>query len=873
MVKKLSLSHKKATKQSQTEISIKNTIDEMRDKLYRLQYVTTALSKEPTIKEIATIIVTLAAASMSADGGTIWLYSGEEELQLAAQVGYTEEEVNMLINSIGNDDTPTGDAVRLKKPIMIHSRKEREKLYPHTVSLSESRESESFIAIPLLAGKEVLGVVGFSFRAKKEFNPEEMEYVYTLTQQCAQAIEKAKYFEEDQIQNKKLKTTVARLTILQDITEHLSHARSVKDTSDVIVSEGAEGIGAKAGEIVLLSDDRRSFYIPTYYGFPHWYMKNIANKSMPLNFESPLYILDVAKSGEPVFIPSWKDVSKEYTNFFEIMKIIQCRAAVYLPLIIEGKVIGVMDFSFADEKIFEQSEKEFMMTLAENCAQALDRAFGYQKIKDYADEIEKREAKFRALIENSSDAIVLLDKNGKFLYRSPSSQKITLEDPSQRLGSSFMNVVYEEDKEKVKKWLYDVIKGKQDGPRTTIFRRILTNGGTPWLEATAENLLDDPSLNAIVINARNVTDQVEATMNLKKSQEELQTILENIIDAVLVYDGNGKILYANAAAVKLNKYQSLKGLMEDSSFGKHMEKFLLVTDESGKSLVPENLWNIMQEKKIVTEIRKYIFKEDGEEQWRKVTTALIVDGNGKIDLIVSISQDITEEKEKERLKDEFISTASHELKTPITSASLYTGILQKHLQETGDQKGFATLNKVDSQLRRLTKLINDLLDVSRINTGGIYMKKQNVIIDALIAEVVEEMQYTTITHKLIIKGESKRKVFVDKERIREVLVNLISNAIKYSPASKKVEVLVENKKKEVKICVRDYGVGIRTENQEKIFEPFYRESHKSGARFPGLGLGLHISSKIITMHGGKLWVDSIYGKGSEFCILLPIAQV
>lgn len=299
----------------------------------------------------------------------------------------------------------------------------------------------------------------------------------------------------------------------------------------------------------------------------------------------------------------------------------------------------------------------------------------------------------------------------------------------------------------------------------------------------------------------------------------------------------------------------------------------MLRDEIGNSISMEDVWNIHQERKVVTMVRKYIFKEDGTEQWRKITTSPLIDENGKIQLIVSISQDITEEKEKERLKDEFISTASHELKTPITSASLYAGILQKHLQEVRDEKGYAALNKIDGQLRRLTKLINDLLDVSRINTGGIQMKKEDVVIDHLIAEVVEEMQYTTITHKLIILGKSNKKVFVDKERIREVLVNLISNAIKYSPSSKKVEILVENKKKEVKICVKDYGVGIRTENQEKIFEPFYRESHKSGARFPGLGLGLHISSKIITMHGGKLWVDSTYGKGSEFCILLPISQL
>ncbi|HXS15396.1 MAG TPA: PAS domain S-box protein [Candidatus Saccharimonadales bacterium] len=872
MSKKLPFSNPKISQQNSGEIHSQNNIEEMRDKLYRLQYVTTALSKEPSIKEIANIIVSLTAASLSANGGTIWVYSPSGELEITAQIGYTEEQIGMWKKIVDNDDTPTGDAIRLKKTIIVHSRAEREKLYPQTVSFSESTASESFIAIPLLSGKEVLGAVGFSFKVKKEFIAEELEYVYTLMQQCAQAIQKAIYYEEDKLQKKELKIAIDRLEALQDVTKHLSRAKTPEETTQVIVTKSAKVLGAKGAEVVLLSEDEKSFRIPTYYGFPAWYMKPITNSYMPLDYKAKLFILEVSKSGQPIFISGWNEVPKDYNHFFEVMKIIDCQAAAYIPLKINNKVIGVMDFSFSEEKIFDKQEKDFMITLAENCAQAMDRAFGYQKIKDYADKIEKKEAWFRSLIENSADVISLIDKKGIIRYVSNSVERISGVLVKDRIGKNILTTVYPPDRHLFNETLSVLRNSPLGAVKAMQFRRIKSDGSLQWIEATASNLLADPIINAIVLNSRDVTEQIEAEESLKKSQGELQTILENIVDAVMVYDENGKILYANASAVKLNRYKSIKDLMENTSLKNYMRKFTHISDDAGNPLDHSDLWETKQGKEVMTKIRKYVFK-DGVEQWRKVTTAPILDTNGKIQLAISISQDITNEREKERLKDEFISTASHELKTPITSASLYAGILQKHLQEVRDEKGYATLGKVDGQLKRLTKLINDLLDVSRINTGGVHMKKEEVMIDDLIAEVVEEMQYTTINHKLVIHGESRRKIFVDKERIREVLVNLISNAIKYSPMSKKVEILVENKKKEVKICIKDYGVGIRAENQEKIFEPFYRESHKSGARFPGLGLGLHISSKIIKMHGGKLWVDSIYGKGSKFCILLPMSEI
>jgi PAS domain S-box-containing protein len=234
--------------------------------------------------------------------------------------------------------------------------------------------------------------------------------------------------------------------------------------------------------------------------------------------------------------------------------------------------------------------------------------------------------------------------------------------------------------------------------------------------------------------------------------------------------------------------------------------------------------------------------------------------------------DITEQKELQQQKDAFIGIASHELKTPVTSIKAYTQVMEKMLLKKGEMVEARMMRKMDSQLDRLTSLINDLLDVTKINSGKLQFNQQEFNFELLIKDLVEDLQRTTETHRLIEKYSPTGIVFADKERIGQVVTNLITNAIKYSPNAKEIIISTSLKDQEVTVQVEDFGVGISLEDQSKVFEQFYRVNGEMQHTFAGLGLGLYISSEIIKREGGKIWVESIKDKGSIFCFCIPVQK-
>ncbi len=222
------------------------------------------------------------------------------------------------------------------------------------------------------------------------------------------------------------------------------------------------------------------------------------------------------------------------------------------------------------------------------------------------------------------------------------------------------------------------------------------------------------------------------------------------------------------------------------------------------------------------------------------------------------------------MRDDFISVASHELKTPVTSVKMFTQVLKKHSEQIGDTKAVSHLSKMDKQIDKLTELIYDLLNVSKIQAGRMEFRNELFDFDKAIKDIVVILQTTTESHKLVLTGKTCRNVYGDQERIGQVVNNLVSNAIKYSPKADKVLVNLSADDNNVRVDVTDLGIGMAKQHLEKIFERFYRVYDTTDKTFPGLGIGLYISSEIIKRHGGKLLVESDPGKGSTISFFIPI---
>lgn len=274
----------------------------------------------------------------------------------------------------------------------------------------------------------------------------------------------------------------------------------------------------------------------------------------------------------------------------------------------------------------------------------------------------------------------------------------------------------------------------------------------------------------------------------------------------------------------------------------------------------------------VLDLRARVNQADGHTCWVQYFGRTFRNEDGKGETAAGVIFDITDQKTLEKQKDEFIGVASHELKTPVTSIKAYAEILQEMFTDKGDTESASLMGKLDTQVDRLTNLIKDLLDVTKISEGQLHLTTTGFNMEAMIQDVAEDMQRTTRQHKISVSVSSLPEVTGDKERLAQVLVNMLSNAIKYSPGAKEVAVKAAFEDNAVRISVQDFGIGMSPGTLEKLFARFFRSDNPSVRSFPGLGLGLYISMEIMKRHGGTISVESERGKGSIFTMILPVTS-
>ena len=242
-------------------------------------------------------------------------------------------------------------------------------------------------------------------------------------------------------------------------------------------------------------------------------------------------------------------------------------------------------------------------------------------------------------------------------------------------------------------------------------------------------------------------------------------------------------------------------------------------------------------------------------------------------MVVYSLTDITEQKYLQQRNDRFMSMASHELKTPVTTIKTLVQLLELQYKNGDDKTLVEYLSTIGQQIDQLTKLVTDLLDVSKIKADKFSVEHKIFDFDPLLAETIKSCQLLSPEHPIRIHGKTNAQFFGDQNSISRVFINLITNAIKYSPDATDIAVRVSVASGHVQVAIEDHGVGIAKEHQHMIFERFYQVGNDSGQSLSGLGIGLHIASAVVAEHGGRIWVESEgEGKGSIFYFTLPIYQ-
>ena len=222
-----------------------------------------------------------------------------------------------------------------------------------------------------------------------------------------------------------------------------------------------------------------------------------------------------------------------------------------------------------------------------------------------------------------------------------------------------------------------------------------------------------------------------------------------------------------------------------------------------------------------------------------------------------------------RQKDDFISIAGHELKTPVTSLKMYAYLLENN-EGLSIHENRSMVGNMNLQINKLTVLINEMLDSSKLQEGPITYQMEYFNFGELIRNVVAQQQITSQFHKIYIEENADPLIYADKKRIGQVVHSLITNAIKYSKEADRINIRINKENDNVICSVEDFGMGIPQDQQHKIFERFYRVSGENMHTYPGMGLGLYIVKDIIDSHNGDIWVNSKTGKGSVFYFKIPI---
>lgn len=362
----------------------------------------------------------------------------------------------------------------------------------------------------------------------------------------------------------------------------------------------------------------------------------------------------------------------------------------------------------------------------------------------------------------------------------------------------------------------------------------------------------------------------------------LTTLLESIPEAIVVVNKTGRVILMNQQTQKL--FGS-----DLAATGKHIADWtekLKMRNINGQPLTPAEIpvMRALQDEIILDQLVLFANKLTGQDQYARHTAAPIYDEQGKVAGAVLLASDVTRAQELEKLRNDFLSLAGHELKTPITSIKGFGQFVRRRLrqanpEETGSSAALVLaypkimdqLETMIGQIDRLTNMINDLLDVSRLQSGRFEYDMSDLNLRDLVAQTVDRIYMSWKDSERIEMQLAEEVVPISGDSIRldQVITNLVTNALKYSPEGGVVEVNLWTENNQVRFSVRDFGIGISQEDQDKLFSQFYRASN-ARSEFSGLGLGLFISKEIVTRHGGRIWVESTQGEGSTFHVVLPL---
>jgi PAS domain S-box-containing protein len=733
--------------------------------------------------------------------------------------------------------------------------------------LSEGRSGEVQGEINLLRSDGTTAPVNLGVNALREGALGLCLVVTDLTEQAARH---------------KAERLAERIARLQAVTAALSEALTVSDVADVIVSHGLTAINANVAVVSMLANDGKEFVNLRVVGYP----PELTKAWTRFSADARLPMVDAVRQGCPIVLSTVFEQHARYPELKGWKAIEGDGALVALPLIVHGRAIGALRLAFPKPKSFSAEDIADMVTLAQQCAQALERArlhdaerLARAQAEQEVDErkrvehaLRQSEEHFRRLVEGVRDyAILMLDPKGRVATWNPGAERITGYRAEDILGqhfSQFHTAVDLQAGKPVRELQIAAAEGKYEDEGW----RIRKDGTRFWANILLSTVHDDAG--QIVGFAKVVRDTTERRLG----DERFRSVVNHVVDGIITIDERATVQTINPAAEKLFGYEAgeivgrnIRTLMPEP-YRTDNEDYVSNYIRTGQARITAGGREVEGRRKDGSTFPMELAVSEFQVSNRRFFTGIVRDITERKRVDAELRRQSEQLAAADRRKDEFLATLAHELRNPL--AAVKNAVELNRRAEGNLELIEETRGMMDRQLDHMMRLVDDLLDVSRITEKKIHLRKEKIELARVIQSAVDinRPHFAAYPRQLTV-DLPKEPVWLDADPVRltQVFSNLLNNAAKYTRDGGRISLTASLAEQRVVVIIQDNGIGISPEMLPRVFEIFTQAKPALMRSQGGLGIGLSLARALVELHGGSIEARSDGpGRGSEFAVRLPV---
>jgi PAS domain S-box-containing protein len=814
--------------------------------------VADALSRAVAPRDVAEAVLTAANQTLGMRAGAVAVASPSGDALLTVSTsGYGPDVLASTRLLPLETPVPVADAARNRTPLWFETEKELRDQYPILETFPDYQFDGSMAVLPLLVEERLVGAMWLRFAEPRTFTPDDRSFIGALSQQCAQALDRARLFEAEQQARTEAQAAEERLALLAEASAILGWspeveanlervARLVADSSgDWIAIDLLDEAGALRAAALANRDPQREAAARAF------------RERFPPDLGDASHIARVLASGEPLIVPEIADevlTARATTeDAASARRELGIRSMMLAPIGAGGATVGALTAGTADpERRYGEQDVAFLADLGRRVSSAIETARLYRQLDQ-----------FKGTVDASLDAVFMFDPvTLRFAYVNEGAVAQLGYERARLLEMRALDIEPNFDEDGYRDLIGSLTAGGQPSHTfTTIHRR--SDGREIPVEVFLQAVKLPGGDAVMVANARDISERIEAQARLyrlarseRSRAAELNAVLQAMGEAILVCDSSGKVLLANQSAERLFEttpadYPELATRLESSQAplpplgveGGPLEVHLAGANDR---------W---------LELTSYpVVLETPGQRPAGTTTSVAT---------IMVMRDVTEVREALALREAFLGVLSHELRTPITTIYGIAKVLTKRSDSLDPETRAELIADIGAEADRLYRIVEDLVVLSRAETG-IEVEGEPLLLRHLIPTVVaSERQRWPATDFEIKVPDRFPTARGDATYVEQVLRNLLGNAAKYGPTQGTVSVVADASEDEVVVRVLDRGVGIQPDEVAHLFELFYR-SPATVNRARGAGIGLWVCRRLVEGMGGRIWATPREGGGSEF---------